>query len=298
MKESNIKRADLDKVEKFADKKLNPLDIDFTKHFFDRAIDPRNVKPISKAELISFFKRLAKYKDKFVDFLRKYTQFVVKDRRYQLNIPFVRKTNRLVAKTIMRKPDFLTSNPQFFFEGKEYNRFFEDLAKGKWQDLDKPEKYADNLIQIVQMAYQKAPDGSFIRSKRDVKQSEWQALNYSKNPTINATIFYRRSRSDEPWKGIKIQGIGHDGDRAAIDVLLKRLKTLLNKKGIWVEASDAMEHVLYKLGAPYVDDEEFARKVFPDTNLKMTGKRGQYTRRLKDSPKRVTETIFGQPALK
>lgn len=293
-----MKKTDLKTVEKFADKKLNPLDINFTNHFFDRVIDPRNIKPISKAELISFFKRLAKYKDKFVDFLRKYTQFVVKDNRYKLNIPFVRNTNRLVAKTIMRKPDFLTSNPEFFFEGKEYSRFLEDLAKGKWQDLDSPEKYAGNLIQIVQNAYKKALDGSFIRSKRDVKNSEWQVINYSPNPTINATIFYRRSRSNEPWKGIKIQGIGHDGDKGAIDILLKRLKILLSKRGIWAEASNAMEHVLYKMGAPYVDDEEFARKVFPNTDLRFTGKRGQYTRQLRESSNRVTETIFGQPVLK
>lgn len=142
MKEADISHpSDLKSIEKFADKELNPLDIDFTKHFFDRVIDPRNRKPISKAELISFFKRLSKYKKKFVDFLQKYNQFVVKDKRYQLNIPFVRTANRLVAKTIMRKPNFLTSNPQFFFEGKEYTTFFEDLKKGKWQDI-KPEKRA------------------------------------------------------------------------------------------------------------------------------------------------------------
>ena len=134
MKEADISHpSDLKPIEKFADKELNPLDIDFTNHFFDRVIDPRNRKPISKAELMSFFRRLAKYKDKFIDFLKKYTQFVVKDRRYMLNIPFVRKTNRLVAKTIMRKPDFLTSNPQFFFEGKEYSKYFEGLKRGKWQ---------------------------------------------------------------------------------------------------------------------------------------------------------------------
>ena len=130
---SKVNQSDLNKVEKFADKRLNPLDIDFTKHFLDRVTDPRNKKPISKAELISFFKRLSKHKKKFLDFIKKYTQFVIKDRRYQLNIPFVQVANRLVAKTIMRKPEFKTSNPQFFFEGKEYHQFFEDLEKGKWQ---------------------------------------------------------------------------------------------------------------------------------------------------------------------
>lgn len=297
MNNFKLKKADLDAVEKFADTELNPLDIDFTKHFFDRAIDPRNKKPISKAELISFFKRLSKYKDKFVNFLQKYTQFVVKDKRYQLNIPFVKTANRLVAKTIMRKPNFLTSNPEFFFEGKEYNQYFEDIKKGKWQDV-KPEKRAEDLIRLVQIAYQNAPEGSFINSKRDLMGSDWHSIDWNKDPLLDATIFYRNPRSNETWKGIKIQGIGHNGQRPSIDIVLNRLKEMLNKRGIWVEASDAMEHVLYKMSAPYVDDEDFARKLFPNTDLKFTGKRpGQYTRKLQDG-KRVTETIFGKPQLK
>ena len=53
--------AALDAVEDYADKKLNPVDIDLTSdHFFDRLNDPRNKKDISGAELIGFFKRLAK----------------------------------------------------------------------------------------------------------------------------------------------------------------------------------------------------------------------------------------------
>ena len=58
---SEIPMADLEKIDKFADKKLNPVDVVITdKHFFDRLNDPRNDKEISSAELIGFFKRLAK----------------------------------------------------------------------------------------------------------------------------------------------------------------------------------------------------------------------------------------------
>ena len=55
--------ADLQKIDKFADKKLNPVNVVITdKHFFDRLNDPRNGKEISSAELIGFFKRLSKKK--------------------------------------------------------------------------------------------------------------------------------------------------------------------------------------------------------------------------------------------
>jgi hypothetical protein len=167
--------------------------------------------------------------------------------------------------------------------------------KKTWVKPDK-QKYADNLIDIVQTAYKNAPLGSFIKSSRDVAESDWQAIDIDDNPDIDATIFYRGPRSGETWGGFKIQGIGHDGDREAINAVLNRLKLLLNQNGYWVEASDALEHVLYKLGVPYISDESVASKIFPKSDLKMIGDRGKYNRKV--SGKTVTETIFGKPKVR
>ena len=125
-----MSKSELDSVEKFADKVMDPVDVDFTHHFFDRLTDPRNKKQITKAELISFFKRLSRHKKKFIDFIKDYREFVVKYDRYKLNIPFVRISNNLVAKTIMRKSGFKTSNPKFKFE--QYNQYLveNNLNKG------------------------------------------------------------------------------------------------------------------------------------------------------------------------
>lgn len=172
----------------------------------------------------------------------------------------------------------------------------EDLKKGKWQNVE-PIKYSDDLISIVQKAYEKAPQGSFVNTKKDLVGSEWHSIDLDEFPDIDATIFYRNSRSSEPWKGNKIQGIGHDGSREVINALLNRLEKLLRKDGNWIEASDAVEHILYKMGVPYVKDEKYAQKVFPNSNLQFTGNKGQYNRITKDG-KKVTETIFGNPVLK
>lgn len=117
-------KSDLDNVEKYADKKLNPLDIEFSKHFFDRVNDPRNNKEISTAELIGFFKRLSRNKNKFVEFLKKYQELVVKDSNTNINIPFVNQVNQVIAKTIMRKQDFSTSNPTITLESKILHESF------------------------------------------------------------------------------------------------------------------------------------------------------------------------------
>jgi hypothetical protein len=106
---SEIPMDDLQKIDQFADKQLNPLDVVLTdKHFFDRLNDPRNGKVISNAELIGFFKRLSKKKKEFLDFLDTYKSLVAVDDRTNINIPFMKQANKAIAKTIMRKKDFKT----------------------------------------------------------------------------------------------------------------------------------------------------------------------------------------------
>ena len=110
---NEIPMADLQKIDQFADKQLNPIDVVITdKHFFDRLNDPRNGKEISQAELIGFFKRLGKNKKKFVEFLDKYEQMVAVDDRTNINIPFMKQANKAIAKTIMRKKDFKSTTPK------------------------------------------------------------------------------------------------------------------------------------------------------------------------------------------
>jgi hypothetical protein len=106
---NEIPMGDLQKIDTFADKKLNPVDVVITdKHFFDRLNDPRNGKEITSAELIGFFKRLSKHKKEFVEFLNKYNSVVAVDDRTNINIPFMKRANKAIAKTVMRKKDFKT----------------------------------------------------------------------------------------------------------------------------------------------------------------------------------------------
>jgi hypothetical protein len=116
---NEMAKADMDAVEKYADQQLAPSDIELgkeTDHFFQRLNDPRNGKEISPAELTGFFKRLAKNKKKFLEFVKQYKEFVVKDRRTDINIPFVVMANKLIAKTIMRKGDFKSITPIYVSE--------------------------------------------------------------------------------------------------------------------------------------------------------------------------------------
>jgi len=116
---SEMAKTDMDAVEKYADSQMNPTDVDLgkeTDHFFQRLNDPRNGKEISPAELTGLFKRLARNKKKFLEFLKQYREFVVKDRVSNINIAFIKVADRLIAKTVMRKADFKSSTPVFTTE--------------------------------------------------------------------------------------------------------------------------------------------------------------------------------------
>jgi hypothetical protein len=136
-KETNEK-VDLDKVEKYADKVMSPTDVEFTKHFYDQLTRAEHDKAITDAELIGFFKRLAKKKKEFDKFKQDYDQFVAKDSRSEINIPFKNKVDQIIAKTVMRKSDFKTSNAEYTFENnmKHVKLYEEFIAEGFWSGYE------------------------------------------------------------------------------------------------------------------------------------------------------------------
>lgn len=175
-KQSNeVSQSDINTIDKYADNKFSPSDIVLTtNHFLDRVKDVRNQKPISSAELIGFFKRLSKNKEKFIDFLSKYKEVVAHDNRTELNIPFIKQANQIIAKTVMRKSNFVTPNPLLKFENKskpgealpkkdadpkelamgieaemkEHNKSRKEAEKIALQHLKEDEKYYSKLKKI------------------------------------------------------------------------------------------------------------------------------------------------------
>jgi len=118
-----ITKGDVEFVDDMADRKLAPVDIDLSGgHFFDRLNDPRNFPDISVEELEDFFDKLSDEKDEFIEFLRKYKDVVVKDTETNINIPFMKMANKAIAKTIMRKKNFMTSNKVLPLEEGRYDR--------------------------------------------------------------------------------------------------------------------------------------------------------------------------------
>jgi predicted chitinase len=120
-----ITKGDLQQIENYADRLFAKvgIDVEFTQHFLDRVNDERNKKQINMAELTRLFKQEFKKYGKKIAQLGPGAEAVMKDMRTDVNMPFVLQWDKnnqeldLVAKTIMRKKNFRTPDPEFAVEG-------------------------------------------------------------------------------------------------------------------------------------------------------------------------------------
>ena len=122
-KEKEVKKSDIDQLERYADRLFGSvgIDVEFTRHFLDRVNDARNKVQITTSELTRLFKQSYKKFGKRIAKLGPDAQAVITDMKTDINMPFVLNLKggelELVAKTVMRKKDFKTPNTKLAFEG-------------------------------------------------------------------------------------------------------------------------------------------------------------------------------------
>lgn len=143
--DKQVTQADIDQLERFADKLFAKvgIDVEFTRHFIDRVNDERNVKQITMSELTRLFKQEFKRWGKPIAQMGPDAEAVMKDLATDINMPFAlrwdRKNNELdlIAKTVMRKQDFKTSNPEFAIENVKQSgalKVINNIAQRKEND--------------------------------------------------------------------------------------------------------------------------------------------------------------------
>jgi len=123
--DQEITQAQLDALEAVLDRVFGQLgiDVEFTRHFLDRVNDERNRRQITIKELGLLFKKEFIKHGKPIARMGPDAEAVMKDMETDINLPFALRWDAnnneldLIAKTIMRKPDFKTSNKTFTVEG-------------------------------------------------------------------------------------------------------------------------------------------------------------------------------------
>ena len=153
-----VKKSDLDQIERYADRVFAAvgIDVEFTRHFLDRVNDARNIKQITPSELTRLFKQSFKKYGKKISKLGDDAQAVINDMKTNINMPFVLNKTRggeleLVAKTVMRKKNFSTSNTKLSFESytelEEMQFFTHDVA----EQITLPSPPTDDKAEIVKL---------------------------------------------------------------------------------------------------------------------------------------------------
>ena len=139
------------KLEAFLDKMFASLsvDIEFSRHFKDRVNDYRNLHDITAEDIVDlFYKEKQKYGKVLVNKPDEY-QAVLKDLSNDLNIPFAINIDidgdvELVAKTVMSKKNFRTSNDQYVVESFiESSLNAEEYLSHMTELMDSPVPYTD-----------------------------------------------------------------------------------------------------------------------------------------------------------
>ena len=119
--DNEVTQAQLDVLEKVLDQVFAQvgIDVEFTRHFLDRVNDERNRRQITIKELGLVFKKEFMQYGKPIAQLGPDAEAVMKDMESNINIPFALRWDNnnneldLIAKTVMRKSDFKTSNKTF-----------------------------------------------------------------------------------------------------------------------------------------------------------------------------------------
>ena len=177
-----VKKSDLDQIERYADRVFAAvgIDVEFTRHFLDRVNDARNVKQITPSELTRLFKQSFKKYGKKISKLGDDAQAVINDMKTNINMPFVLNKTKggeleLVAKTVMRKRNFSTSNTKMSFENyiKEM-KFFTDDVVDQITLPNPPTDDVSEILKLKKMMRARTPEN--IQSVKDHDEVSFYAI--------------------------------------------------------------------------------------------------------------------------
>lgn len=147
-----------------------------------------------------------------------------------------------------------------------------------------------NLIDNTYKTFLKKPHVG-IKGITDIFGTDydwWEAIDIDENPDAEAVIFGKKKH------GIKISGIGHDGEMMSKSILVYHLSEILNEKGFWTEASDNVARVLLQKNVNVIKDIEKIKKIVGGEILK-TYDDGSYERRTPEGRITHREYLFGNP---
>tara|TARA_R110000751_G_scaffold284099_2_gene387653 strand:- start:261 stop:866 length:606 start_codon:yes stop_codon:yes gene_type:complete len=186
-----------------------------------------------------------------------------------------------------------------------FNGLFQ--VKNVWVELSKDDrsKLKHNMWNLVNNSYKVFPKGHpRVTNVGDVyKDSEmafWRASDHDNDPDADMVVFGRET----PY-GVKISGVGHDGEILSKKEVMRQCANLLRQQGFFIEASGAVSKILLQMyKCPTVDNIGDVQDVLDMPIKKWVGKiegepgDGWYIRDVdynKNSRNYLTKILIGKP---
>jgi hypothetical protein len=229
-----ITKSDLESIERYADKLFNKvgIDVEFTKHFLDRVNDERNVKQITPTELEGIFRRTYKMYGRKIPTLGDDAEAVIRDMRSDINMPFVLDYNRkeqefeLIAKTVMRKKNFKTSNLKLDINSYQVNELRDkSIYKQMRPMFDNTPEYVFRELFYANKGFFKSTFISMLNAGEDIDDIEdtfleWIELKWSKKIiNVNIKDFTRNTQNEMKSRGmgsVHLSDVPSDSERTDI----------------------------------------------------------------------------------
>lgn len=180
---------------------------------------------------------------------------------------------------------------------KSYSEFLNEMEipSGKWVDVDLSridQQGIDDIWKMYTDTYSKegldfsADDSSELRRK--YKATFLKDVDDDKLP--DAFIIYKKTDY-----GNKVALLGTNDKKEAKKEVIKKLITLLNTRGWFLEASKRIEEILSASNVPIIKDQKMIEDVVGKDKKPEMNKDGYYTRFLSKTPKRIVKRMYGIP---
>lgn len=171
-------------------------------------------------------------------------------------------------------------------------KLLKEVAQG-WEELTGSdlEQYRDELFNLIQIAYQPIGGHLNIKSKNDINLND---LSFWIASDVDDDNEYDAMQPGKSTKfGVKLTVGASDGGTTAKRVLIRKLKSLLNTTGFYLEASEKLESILDRLGLQYIDDPLEIKTVL-NKEIQYIGD-GWYNRDI--GGKIIKKRLYGKPKL-
>jgi hypothetical protein len=247
-------------IEKYADKLFGKIgiDVEFTKHFLDRVNDERNIKQITPAELEGIFRRTYKIHGRKIPSLGDDAEAVIRDMRSDINMPFVLDYNHktqefeLIAKTVMRKKNFMTSNLKLDINSFQLNELRDkSIYKEMRPMFDNTPEYVFRELFYAHGGFFKNTFISLWDSGEDEEEiedtfSEWIDLKWTKKViTVNITDFTKNTQKSMISRGmgeIHLKDVPSDSERTDLQKsIAKSIQPGKNEPVILIKSKNGYE---------------------------------------------------------